>query len=301
MENKDLIRALEISTNEEEEKRLIAEDFTKIDVNLDQSLHSSVFLWFKKKGPNPPITRMQLSCNDEMAECLERAGYTCTPKSTKISLNGKLIYLWYHSDAKQLDTAIEEVNVTKDVLSEANLFRDGWEKLQCDVNYIVGGPWIHIWGKRSMQTRITDVTACFPSLAQEKFNLQKGYVRLDDNVNRDAGGTPVFLWYLPSTSGKPITHLKVSINQEECDEYKKLGYTKVDVNLNEEVPTAPKPKYLWKKSSSDGLDEGIRIITVVDNPDSLLPFKNAGVTIIEGNINPPLPSPPRPFVYLGYK
>lgn len=271
------ITDIDISVNTKQESALKEKGFSMVPTNISPTGGVNVFLWYKREAGKPLITRMQLSCNEQMVGGLLKAGYTKIDKNINVAASGVPIYLWYHRNAEQNDTAIVAVNVTNNIEEEARLFKTGWERMQCDVSRVPGEPWVHIWVKRPENTCIVDVMAT-SSFDQDESYFEKGYVRLDENVSRDAVGNSVFFWYLPAAGGKPVTHMEVSTSDEEYEKYKQQGYTKVDVNLSEGDPSAH-AKYLWKKSFSG------RALSLVGFPSTLEPLENAGLQVIKKNLD----------------
>lgn len=286
------ITAIDISASEAEEQKLKDLGFTMINVNLHPSLPECLFLWYTQSISLSPITRMDLSCNDQEADGLLKADYIKIDKNLNVR-PGIPIYLWYYRGENQLDTAIGGVAVTDDTESEITLFKHGWERLQSNVNRIDGGPRIHIWMLRSLDVYIADITAT--SSEENIENFKKGYVLLDSNIRRDECGNVIFLWYLPSRSCERVTNLGFSTTPIEELIFTLKEYTKVPLNFceGEEYPT-----YLWKKIGSG---EGIRVLSLACRHASEQLLKDAGFNVIEKDLNLPVEDPYRSFVYLAYK
>ena len=113
-------------------------------------------------------------------------------------------------------------------------------------------------------------------------NYKKGYIRVDEDTNRDAGGTYVFIWYRQTTDPKrALTDLNISTNDLEYQSLQQQGYTSVSVNLNE--GTGGNQVYLWYKK--DGVTKPIQAMSLLLNPAAVAVYEKAGVSVIERNIN----------------
>lgn len=114
--------------------------------------------------------------------------------------------------------------------------------------------------------------------------LKAGYIRVDEDTNRGAGGNFVFIWYRQTTDPqRALTDLKVSINDEEYQRYQQENYTPVSVNLNQ--GTQGSKVYLWYKTEV-GEDPIKTIILLLECKKSTVRrFERAGITVIEKDLN----------------
>ncbi|KAG8004727.1 hypothetical protein GBF38_016602 [Nibea albiflora] len=182
----------------------------------------------------------------------------------------------------QYDTPIVEIDVTENAQDEGRKFQDNWERLACDLNRTVKGNWIHIWVKREKQPHICDVTAT-ASFGSGDDYFRQGYIRLDEDTNRGAGGAYVFIWYRQTTNQtNALTDLNVSINAEEYQSLQQQNYELVSVDLNQ--GTGGKQVYMWYKKEGNQSNP-IKNMTLLLNPDAVPVYKRAGVTVITKNLN----------------
>ncbi|XP_019209287.1 uncharacterized protein LOC109198108 [Oreochromis niloticus] len=281
----EYITELQVSWNEDDEEKFTKEGFSKIPVNLNKGTGgNTIYLWYKK-GTGSGISTIQFSFSQEMTNGLFEAGYTKIPKNLNEGAGRDEIYLWYSKSEKNVP--IVDIDVTEDADAEAQKFKDGWERLACDLNRNAGGNLIYLFVKREKQTYISEImTTVDCSGDGDKF--KNGYIRVDENTNRGAkergSTTPtIFLWYRLSTFPKDAYRdLKVSTNQSECEMYEQKGYKKVEQNLNE--GTGGNKVYLWYKKADS--NNPIKAVTVITNiPGAVEPYQRAGVKIIQESLN----------------
>ncbi|XP_026199619.1 uncharacterized protein si:dkey-30j10.5 [Anabas testudineus] len=275
------ITELQVSLTEAEEERLEDHDFTKISVNLNQGTNGNrIYLWYKRGNENP-ITRIQFSFTDDMNQGLSNAGFTKIDKNLNTGTRGDQIYLWFNKVTSHHDVPIVDLRVTTEAAAEAPLFGADWERLASDLNWKAGGKWIHLWVKREKKTYICDITAN-NGFEKDAENFQKGYIRVDEDTNTDAGGEPTFIWYRQTTdSTQGLTDLQVSINDEEYRSFQEQQYELVDVDLNKN--TGGDRVYLWYKKGDPS--DPIRAVSVIINKAAVGPFQGAGVKVIQKNLN----------------
>ncbi|XP_035534880.1 uncharacterized protein si:dkey-30j10.5 [Morone saxatilis] len=275
------ITHLDVSLDSDDEQKLQAQGYKKINVDLNKGVGGKyIYIWYKYGST--AITRIQLTFNDEMAVGLINAGYTKVAKDLNDGAHGSVIYLWYFRGVnREFHTPIVEIDVTTDAGSEGMKLRQGWERLACDVNRGARGDWIHIWVKREKQTYICDVTAT-DSSGSDSDLFRQGYIRVDEDTNRGAGGAYVFIWYRQTTNCKgALTDLNVSTNETERQALQQQNYIPVNVNLNE--GTCDNLIYLWYRK--DGVNNPIKAITLLLNMAAVEVYKKAGANVIQRNLN----------------
>lgn len=276
------ISHLDVSLDEAEEQKLQSQGFKKINVDLNKGSGGKyIYIWYKNGSCPAPITRVQVTFNNEMAVGLINAGYTKIPKDLNAGAKGDYIYLWYFRGHTEYDTPIVGIDVTTDAESEAQKFGLGWEKLACDLNRKAEGNWIHAWVKREKKTYICDVTAT-ATFGSDADYFQNGYIRVDEDTNRGAGGAYAFVWYRQTTnSQRALGDLTVSTNDSEYQSLQQQNYQSVSVNLNE--GTKGNEVYLWYKKHV--CNNPIKAVTLLINTAALQAYKKSGVNVIERNLN----------------
>ncbi len=276
------ISHLDVSLDEAEEQMLQSQGFKKINVDLNKGAGGNkIYLWYKKESCPAPITRLQVTFNNDMAAGLISAGYTKIPKDLNAGAAGDFIYLWYFRGSGEFHTPIVEIDVTTDADSEGQKFHFGWERLAGELNRRAEGNWIHAWVKREKQTYICDVTAT-DSYGSDKDYLKGGYIRMDEDTNRCAGGAFVFIWYRQTADSKrALTDLQISTNDPEYQALQQQNYQSVSVNLNE--GTGGNQVYLWYKKQE--CNNPIKAVALLRNPAAFEEFEKAGVKVIKRNLN----------------
>ncbi|XP_044185531.1 uncharacterized protein LOC122965486 isoform X3 [Thunnus albacares] len=275
------ITHLDVSLNTDEEQNLQVQGYLKINVNLNKGAGgNNIYIWYSKEHEAPSITRLQVTFNNDMAVGLIKAGYTKINKDLNAGAAGDHIYLWYFRGQTEYDTPIVDIDVTTDAESGGRKFRFGWERLACDLNRCVCGNWIYAWVKREKQTYICDVTAT-DSYGSDADLLQAGYIRVDEDTNKGAGGAFVFIWYRQTTDPKrALKALQISTTNTQYQQLQQQNYTSVSVNLNE--GTGGHPVYLWFKQEGS---RPIKAITILVNLAAVEVYVKAGVKVIKRDLN----------------
>ncbi|XP_076737475.1 uncharacterized protein LOC143415999 [Maylandia zebra] len=273
------ISELQVSLNKAEEFEYQEQGFIKIFVNLNEGTKGSpVYLWYKKG--NVAITRIQISFNNEMTKGLIDTGFHKIEKNLNEGAGGDNIYLWYYKGSLKYDVPITELHVSTQAAEEPNFFWV-WEKLACDLNHGAAGNWIHLWVKREKTTYICDIKAT-SKFEGDDDNFKDGYIRVDENTNRGAGGPYIFIWYRQTTDPKDaIGQLGISTNNDESKILQAQGYQIVNQDLNE--GTKGTEVYLWcKKASTSAF---IKAITLVIDPVDKQFYEKRGASVIMKNLN----------------
>ncbi|XP_074472055.1 uncharacterized protein LOC141756320 [Sebastes fasciatus] len=274
------ISQLKVSLDEADEQQFANQGFTKVNAELNQRAGGkNIYIWFKRGSE--PITKLQITFNKEMAVGLINAGYTKIPKDLNDEAGGDCLYLWYFKGSGEYNTPIEAIDVTTNADDEAMKFKNGWERLTCDLNRKAGGNWIHLWVKREKKTYICDVTAtvCYET---DSDHYKKGFIRLDEDTNRGAGGSFVFIWYRQTPdSQRALSELNVSTDSSEYQSFHAQKYTPVSVNLNK--GTGGNRVNLWYKK--DHVKHPVTAITLLLGESNIKAYKVTGVPVIERDLN----------------
>ncbi|XP_026053557.1 uncharacterized protein LOC113039727 [Carassius auratus] len=283
MANGSHITKLNVSTNDDEEQILRANNYLFINTDLNGGTGKNrVFLWYKKECGMNPVTRIQFSFNDSMKSGLDDAAYELVDKNLNVGTRGDPIYLWYFYGNGESDIPIVDVKVSKDAEEEPAFLHDGWERLGCDLNRNAGGNFIYLWVKREKPSYICEITATVDS-ASDKSLFEQGFTRVDEDTNRGAtGATTVFLWYrrLPDVS-RTLTALNVSTSSHDETLTSKEGFDKLDVNLNQ--GTSGKKVFGWY--TNKGCEAQIKNMVLLVNPGAWITYQKAGVNFINKNLN----------------
>lgn len=273
------ITDLEVSLSQAEEEQLRKKEFRKINVDVTQGQGDPIYIWYKR-GHKGAITRIQLTHMQDMQQGLISMAYTKIDKDLKAGTSSDPVNLWYYKGALESDVPIVDLCLTTEPHDEAPKFGLSWERLACDLTLKDMGNRVYLWVKRETTSYICAVTAT-DKFSDDTSYFQNGYVRMDVNTNKGAGGAHVYIWYLLTTDDrKTLRELQISFNDEEYESYEKQGYERVKVNLNKW--TASDPQYLWYKNA--GPQDAIKAVSLVADPASVEIYKKAGVQVIEKNI-----------------
>ena len=272
------ITHLEVSHNKTDEQELLNQKYLKLAANLGPACGNPVFIWYKSEPGASPITKIQISSQDEMCAGLENAEYIKVNKS----LTPKPVFLWYFRGSSEYDTPIIELQVSTDATDEASKMKLGLQRAGCNLSR-TNGTWVYLWVKRKQQTYICDVTAT-NSFGSDKDLFQAGYIRIDETTNTLPCGkrSTNFLWYRQTTDAKrALTDLKISSNQEEYNQWQQQEYTPVGVNLNK--GTGGNAVYQWYKNDKDNPPVITMVLLQTKAPTQ--PYQNAGANVIKDDIN----------------
>ncbi|KAF3853092.1 hypothetical protein F7725_013780 [Dissostichus mawsoni] len=202
------------------------------------------------------ISELDVSLNAAQELDLKQRGFNKINVNLNKGAGGYDIYLWY----KNGPLAITKVQVSFNDEMAVGLTKAGYTKIEkdlnagagrlaCDLNRNTEGNCIHVWLKREEQTYICDVIAT-DSYGSDSDYFQKGYIRVDEDTNRGAGGAYVFIWYRQTTDPeKALKDLQVSITDSQHQEYQKQDYQRVVVDLNQ--GTGGNQVFLWYKKRSN--------------------------------------------------
>ncbi|KAM9391973.1 uncharacterized protein KZ484_003491 [Pholidichthys leucotaenia] len=275
------ITDLQVSLDKTQEDDLRAQGFTPLKGDLNKGTTGNpVYLWYKKSS-DQPITRIQFSFIEGMDTSLKQEKYTKIEKNLNEGTTGDTIYLWFFKGSLQYDVPIVDLSVTTEAKDEVEMLRFGWERLACDLNRNAKGDWIHLWVMREKPAYICDITAIADYQGEDTY-FNSGYIRVDEDTDRDAKGSRVFIMYRQDTNPKEaITKLQISTSNEEKDRFRVQGYKEVIMDLNH--GTEGKEVLLWYKKEGDG--KPIKAVTPLLNPDAVKAYKDGGITVIDKNLN----------------
>lgn len=94
-------------------KNLQSRGFQKVNVDLNKGVGGNfIYIWYRKQSGQAPISKIQLTFNNEMARGLDRAGYTKIDKDLSVGAGGDYIYLWYYRGSGEFNTPIVDIYVT---------------------------------------------------------------------------------------------------------------------------------------------------------------------------------------------
>ncbi|KAI4787565.1 hypothetical protein KUCAC02_036383 [Chaenocephalus aceratus] len=225
------------------------------------------------------ISELQVSLDGDEEINLKKRGFNIIDGNLNQGAGGNYIRLWY----KRGPVAMTKVQVSfncemVDGLNRAG-YTGGWERVACDLNRDTAGNLIHLWLKREKKTYICDVTAT-DSYGSDVDLFEKGYIRVDEDTNRGAGGACTFIWFRQTTDlKKAIKEIQVSINENQHLEFQQQHYQLVDVDLNK--GTGGNKVFLWHKKTSDP----IKAIGLLLNKDVVEDNQEAGISVIPKNLN----------------
>ncbi|TNN22965.1 hypothetical protein EYF80_066919 [Liparis tanakae] len=199
------------------------------------------------------ITQLDVSLNKTHEQYLITRGFKKLPNDLKTGTCGDEIYLWYKKG--KIGAAITRLQVSHNHDMATGLVSAGYTQIPKDLNAGAGD---------------TDL-------------FRDGYIRVDANTNRGTGGSEVFIWYRQTTDPKrALTDLQVSTCEDEMFAFQQQGYTCVSVNLSGEE--SGQKVYVWYKKGEP--KNPIKAIALLVNSDLIPAYIDAGLTVIEKNIDP---------------
>ncbi|CAN9512839.1 unnamed protein product [Ophioblennius macclurei] len=265
---------LQISLNESEEKQLASEGYKRIPGYLTKAAGNNKVLLWARYGSDWCITRIQVSYTDEMAKCLSDAGYVRIDKNINTITAREEIYIWFYRGTTNSDVPIEDILISTDANSEAEMFKLGFEKVTFNLAPWLGGCNVYLWLKREVPIYISDITATSDWSTVPEL-LRKGYTRIDDYINKYVNEDRVYLWYLRTADEmKAIGDMQLSKTAEQYFDFQKQGYTVVNMNLN--WGTKRPQMFLWYKKN----EKRIKVMGIITKRDYKA-YKQIGATLIE--------------------
>ncbi|XP_015253347.1 PREDICTED: uncharacterized protein LOC107099648 [Cyprinodon variegatus] len=277
------ITTIDVSTKKNEESELDKKGFTKIPVNLNPGNKANgTFLWYNtiENQPNTqPITRIQFSFTEGMEKGLKAQKYQKVDQDLTDGTGERPIYLWFFRGTTRYDAPIVQLFISTDAASDAEMVQPLWERSACNLNR-AGGKWFHLWMKRSAQAYVCDVTATNNSAADADL-FRKGYIRIDENLNKGAGGEEVFIWYRQTTDDDDlIRDLQISTNPDEVKSLQGQYYQQVSTNLSKRGANV----FLWYKKECG--KKPINMVTLLVDQAAVPLFKIAKATVITKDLKP---------------
>ncbi|XP_039637258.1 uncharacterized protein LOC120546400 [Perca fluviatilis] len=82
-----------------------------------------------------------------------------------------------------------------------------------------------------MTTYITHLDVSLHEAEEEKLQSQ-GFMKINVDLNKGAGGKYIYIWYKKESRSAPITGLQVTFNDDMAVGLINAGYTKIDKDLN---------------------------------------------------------------------
>ncbi|KAK7899298.1 hypothetical protein WMY93_020151 [Mugilogobius chulae] len=279
------ITDLAISTTYHEEEGLKNQGFSLLKINLNEGTGAGNdnYVWFKRGDRANAITRVQVTYHSEMETGMDK--FIKLERDINTGTTGVPIHMWFSRAIGDFDNPILDLAVTTETAGEVNYMkkeRGEWEKVGCNLNLDAGGKHVYLWVKREKPFYICDVIATVDfQRDQELFST--GYTRVDESTNLTVQqGKDVFIWYRrTSEQVKALSALNISITPEKYAELKRLGYDRLEVNLNEN--TGGSPAYLWYKSLPN--QDKVKRLVLLLNWRCVEQYKAAGINVIERNLN----------------
>ncbi|XP_007573241.1 uncharacterized protein LOC103152626 [Poecilia formosa] len=271
-----------ISLDSDEELWFSNNGYTKLPLDLNKGARGNkIFLWYKTADYRA-ITRIQFSFNDWMKQGLKDAGYRLVDKDLNKGAGGSDVFLWFFKGYTEYDVPIVELAVSTDAEDNTKKGQPQWERSACDLNRKAGGDLIYLWMKRQHQTYICDIQVNAGDISNYEL-FREGYTRIDEDINRDSGGSDILIFYQQTTDEKKaITDLKITTDTSKESRLVKAGYQKVKTNLND--GTKGTPLYLWYKKD-EVTKSPISFITVILHPKAKEAYSKAGINVIDTDLN----------------
>ena len=115
-----------------------------------------------------------------------------------------------------------------------------------------------------MAQYITDLNVSIDD-SDEQSLLSEGYLKIDVNLNKGAGGKNIYLWYKLG-SQNPITRVQATFNDDMAGGFTSAGYTKIRKDLN--AGAKGDAIYLWYYRGSGEFHTPIVNIDVTTDAES---------------------------------
>ncbi|KAI4886174.1 hypothetical protein NFI96_005962 [Prochilodus magdalenae] len=243
---------------------------------------------------NQPITEIQISLNKDQEDKLERAGFTRVPGDLNSGTAGPVELLWYKRGHSRAVTRIqfsfrEEMN--------EGLTASGFTKINKNINTGTAGDAIFLWYlscTTQFDSPVLDLKVT-TKVEEEPELFLTGWERMGLDLNRNAGGHPVYVWVLRDTTTY-ISSITASLDCSGDRELFQHGYIRVDEDTNRGAFPAGAAVFPWFRQSKVQGD-GITEIEVSLNKDQEVALEARGFTKVNKDLNEGANGDP---VYLWY-
>ncbi|KAM9338982.1 uncharacterized protein ABDE67_016694 [Symphorus nematophorus] len=150
------------------------------------------------------------------------------------SLNRNAGWSWFHFWVKrELPTYICDVSATDSYGSNYNYFKEGYIRMDEDINRFVGGSDVFIWFRQTTDSKraLNDLKVSTNDLEYQALR-QQNYQPVSVDLNQGTGGNKVYLWYKKEGKNKPIRAITLLVNPDAPEVYEKAGASVIRKNLN---------------------------------------------------------------------
>ncbi|KAL7836080.1 hypothetical protein AOLI_G00273640 [Acnodon oligacanthus] len=243
---------------------------------------------------NQPITEIQISLTKEQEDKLERAGFTKVPGDLNSGTSGPLEFLWYRRGTSRAVTRIqfsfmEEMN--------EGLTASGFTLINKNINTGTSGNPIFLWYlscTTQFDSPILDLKVT-TKVEEEPELFLNGWERMGLDLNRNAGGHPVYVWLLRDTTTY-ICSITAALSFSEDRELFQQGYVRMDEDTNRGAFPIGSAVFPWFRQSKI-IGEGITEIDVSLNKEQEFELQAKGFTKVDKDLNEGANGDP---VYLWY-
>ncbi|XP_023199800.1 uncharacterized protein LOC111610332 isoform X1 [Xiphophorus maculatus] len=226
------ITRIQFSFNDWMKKGLMNEGYHLVNKDLHNGAGgSNVSLWFFKGYTecDVPIVELDLSTNEADDTKKVQPQWERSACDLNRGAGGDWIHLWMK---RQHQTYICDIQASDGDISNHELLRQGYTRIDEDINRDSGGPDIFIFYQQTTDEKkaITDLKISTDT--KESRLVKAGYQKVKTNLNDGTRGTPLYLWYKKDETNKPpITFITV-VNMMAKEEYVKAGFNVIDTDLN---------------------------------------------------------------------
>lgn len=113
---------------------------------------------------------------------------------------------------------------------------------------------------------ITDLDVSI-NIKDEQDLRERGFTKIDVNLNSGAGGNMIYLWYKKGDETSAVTRVQVSFNEKMGQGLERAGYTKIERNLN--AGTTGSEIFMWfSKTKGGDYDVPVVDVNVTTSPES---------------------------------
>ncbi|XP_043968098.1 uncharacterized protein si:dkey-30j10.5 [Gambusia affinis] len=227
------ITRIQFSFNDWMTKGLMNEGYHLVNKDLHKGAGgSNVFLWFFKGYTecDVPIVELDVSTNEEDETKKAQPQWERSACDLNRRAGGDGIHLWMK---RQRQTYICDIQASDGDISHHDLFRQGYTRIDEDINRDSGGPDIFIFYQQTADEKkaITDLKISTDTSKESRL-VKAGCQKVKTNLNDGTRGTPLYLWYKKGgTDTPPITFITV-INTTAKEECVRAGFNVIDTDLN---------------------------------------------------------------------
>ncbi|XP_037387825.1 uncharacterized protein LOC119261889 [Pygocentrus nattereri] len=142
--------------------------------------------------------------------------------------------------------AITELQVSTNMKKEEDLKKQGFTKVDGNLNSGTTGPEVFLWYKKGGVKSVTRIQCSYRNEMNDGLGAA-GFQKIKENINIGTEGDAIFLWYMTGTTTSDIAIMDLKVTTLLAEEPRQFsaGWERLGLDLNHN--TGGNPVYLWVK------------------------------------------------------